>query len=68
MLSILMLVVFSLATLFFIGFIVENATYAKRSIALEDTACIIRAVGAIIVSALAVTALWLQAGYYFFFA
>lgn len=68
MLNIIMLVVFGLATLFFVAFIAENTAYAKRSIEMQDTTCIIRAVGAIIVSVLAITAIWLQAGYYYFFA
>ena len=68
MLNILMLVVFSAVTLFFIGFIISNASYAKRSIALNDTHCIVRAVGAIILSVTVIAALWVEAGFYHFFA
>ncbi len=67
-LNVAMLVVFALVTIFFVRFIVENVSYAKRSIAAADTHCIVRAVGAIVVSVLSITAIWLEAGFYYYFA
>ncbi len=68
MLNIITLVVFSAVTLFFVSFIASNVSYAKRSIAIADKHCIIRAIGAIIVSVSVLVALWAQACYLFLFA
>lgn len=68
MLNLIVLVVFSAVTLFFVLFIASNSRYAKRSFEMEDSHCLTRAVGAIIVSVVTLAALWAQACYLFFFA
>jgi hypothetical protein len=68
MFNLIMLVVFSAVTLFFVCYIISNVSYAKRSLELNDSHCLTRAVGAIIVSATSIAALWAQACYLFFFA
>ena len=68
MLNLIMLVVFSAVTLFFVYYIAVNASYAKRAANLEDTHCLVRAVGAIILSVAVITALWIEAGFVYFFA
>ncbi|MDC7280570.1 hypothetical protein NXH64_13790 [Butyrivibrio fibrisolvens] len=68
MLNLIVLVVFSAVTLFFVNYIVSSVAYAKRSAEIEDSHCLTRAVGAIIVSVTTLVALWAQAFYLFFFA
>lgn len=68
MLNLIVLVVFSAVTLFFLNYIVSSVAYAKRSAELEDSHCLTRAVGAIIVSVTTLVALWAQAFYLFFIA
>ncbi|SCZ80466.1 hypothetical protein [Pseudobutyrivibrio xylanivorans] len=68
MLNLIVLVVFSAVTLFFLNYIVSSVSYAKRSAELEDSHCLTRAVGAIILSVTVIAALWAQAFYLFFFA
>lgn len=68
MLNLIMLVVFSAVTLFFVYYIAVNASYAKRSAAADDTHCLIRAVGAIVLSISVIAALWIEAGFVHFFA
>ncbi len=68
MLNIIMLVVFSAVTLFFLFFIASNASYAKRSIELNDSVCLVRAIGAIMLSLAVIAGLWIEAGFYHFFA
>ncbi|QFJ54858.1 hypothetical protein [Pseudobutyrivibrio xylanivorans] len=67
MLNLIILVVFSAVTLFFVYFIAVNASYAKRSAKLEDSHCLVRAVGAIIMSVAVIVALWVEAGFVHFF-
>ncbi|SEA42457.1 hypothetical protein SAMN02910384_01507 [Pseudobutyrivibrio sp. ACV-2] len=68
MLNLIMLVVFSAVTLFFVYYIAINAGYAKRSANLDDTHSLIRAVGGIILSVVVIAALWIEAGFVHFFA
>ena len=68
MLNLIVLVVFSAVTLFFLNYIVSSVAYAKQSAELEDSHCLRRAVGAIILSITTIAALWAQACYLFFFA
>ena len=68
MLNLIVLVVFSAVTLFFLNYIVSSVAYAKRSAEIEDSHCLTRAVGAIILSVAVIIALWAQAFYLFFFA
>lgn len=68
MLNLIVLVIFSAVTLFFLNYIVSSVAYAKRSAEIEDSHCLTRAVGAIIVSVTTLVALWAQAFYLFFVA
>ncbi len=68
MLNLIVLVIFTVVTLFFLNYIVSSVAYAKRSAEIEDSHCLTRAVGAIIVSVTTLVALWAQAFYLFFFA
>ena len=68
MLNLIVLVIFSAVTLFFLNYIVSSVAYAKRSAEIEDSHCLTRAVGAIIVSVTTLVALWAQAFYLFFIA
>ncbi|SDB24198.1 hypothetical protein SAMN02910298_01200 [Pseudobutyrivibrio sp. YE44] len=66
MLNILILTVFSAVTLFFAYYIASSASYAKRSAKLDDAHCLVRAVGAIILSITVIAALWIEAAFYYF--
>ena len=68
MFNLIMLVVFTAVTLFFVYYMASNISYAKRSMELEDTHCLTRAVGGIILSFVVIAALWAQACYLYFFA
>lgn len=68
MLNLIVLVIFSAVTLFFLNYIVSSVAYAKRSAEIEDSHCLTRAVGAIFVSVTTLVALWAQAFYLFFIA
>ena len=68
MLNLIMLVVFSAVTLFFVYYLAINAGYAKRSDKLEDTHSLIRAIGGMFLSVAVIAALWIEAGFVHFFA
>lgn len=68
MLNLIMLVVFSAVTLFFVYNIAINASYAKRSYAAEDAKCLRHAIAAIGISVAVIAALWIEAGFVHFFA
>ena len=68
MFNLIMLVIFSAVTLFFVYYLAINAGYAKRSAKLEDTHSLIRAVGGMLLSITVIAALWIEAGFVHFFA
>ncbi len=66
MINIMILAVFSAVTMFFVYCIAISAHFAKRSAELNDSACVIGAFRTIIFSVFIISALWLQAAYFYF--